>query len=135
MHRVRGLRAIIAAFLALPFGVMDVRGQQEGLSLELRELRPEWAELIISHPPGTNVAIEISEDLTSWKSHLNVDTTLENLSVYDRDVVGVSGGQRFYRVRVPGLSVEEAQANWEQHGMDFTFITFGAFAFVFPGRR
>ena len=62
MHRVRGLRAIIAAFLALPFGVMDVRGQQEGLSLELRELRPEWAELIISTPPGTNVAIEISED-------------------------------------------------------------------------
>lgn len=132
MRYVRCIREIYAAALTLLAAAVESQGQPAAAHLRLTQLGPEWAELIVTPSPGAGLGIEVSEDLSNWQRHLQVDTRLESLLVYDPDA-SRGGARRFYRGRVPGLSVDEARAAWHETGLQSYTYHFRRLCFCVPG--
>jgi hypothetical protein len=60
--------------------------------------------------------VEISSDLEEWSELVNLITTRPQGGIYV-DVAARDAERRFYRVVVPGTSVEEAKARWKSHAV------------------
>jgi hypothetical protein len=71
--------------------------------------------LSISNAPQTNFLVEVSDDLRRWKGLITVDTTKPDVVVADDSSDRTT--VRFYRARVPGLSLDDQQAAWASAGL------------------
>jgi hypothetical protein len=87
--------------------------------------------LSVSNAPGANFLVEVSCDLRGWAELINVDTTKPDVVVEDH--ASGSGPVRFYRARVPGLSVEDQQAAWTAAGLRQYRFHFTRSCFCRPG--
>jgi hypothetical protein len=122
------------AIVSLSFAALTVNclGQEQAPRIQLNGLGANWAELTVWQMPGTNFALEVSEDLKDWRGHLEISTRLDSVKLYDRDVSPRSGGLRFYRVRVPGRTIAEARAAWGAHALESYTYHFQRTCFCTP---
>lgn len=71
--------------------------------------------LVIQAGTDAWVSLESSTDLRTWSEVASIATT-NRVSLFV-DEVNVDTGERFYRLRVPGTTVEQAQARWLAGGV------------------
>ncbi len=80
-------------------------------ALTLRGPISYGAWLALSNAPA-EFSIEVSNDFRTWQPLLGVTARKSSFYVVDRDAPADTNRIRFYRTRVPGLSVEEQAAKW-----------------------
>ena len=111
------MRTICSSLLTvLAMSLPDVLHAQTP-SLRVNGVTVDWVDLSAFSAPQTNFVLEVSDDLLAWHSHLEISTRLNTLRLYDRDAPSSNEVARFYRIRVPGQSIGDARAAWEERGL------------------
>jgi len=106
---------------------------ETNITLNLRGADSFSAWLSISNTAATNFLVEVSTDLRGWKRLLSVDARKPTVDVVDRNDPKDTNWMRFYRARVPGISVEDQQVGWAATGITNYSYRFTRLCFCRPG--
>ena len=93
----------------LATGLITCNGQQPEFVKSVR-IVDDYFGLAVRAQTNGWVALESSPDLRYWTEVANIATT-NDVSLFV-DEVNVNAGNRFYRLRLPGTKVKEAEKRW-----------------------
>ena len=127
------LKALFCLTIANALSWAALAQQAEtNITLKLRGAFSFSAWLSISNAPATNFLVEVSNDLRSWKALLSVDARKPTVEVVDRNDPKDTNWLKFYRARVPGISVDDQQAAWAATGLESYSYHFARVCFCRP---
>lgn len=110
------MRVVVSVSVMLIGELVSLRAQSGGPLVRIVWMGYSDVLLGLEQVP-TNVVVQVSEDLGVWQDLLDVCSRTNRVSVFDRDASLAKGGARFYRLRVPGVSVESAHARWQAQAL------------------